>query len=169
MNIPVLLLLLRPVLLVLVFWTVHNEDVTDRAQIFTEAYPYEYALKQSKLRGTWSDSDSNNADSRLDDFVDLDHSIDDYQNVFCQMGTECYVDHVGIDMSSVHHSKTEFSHVIVTSNFFLALASSFHFLLLWIAAHEARKTGVIVFNEYVQSVFLARSSEIFCFRPMKKC
>ncbi len=76
--------------LVLVLWTVQNEDLTDQAEIFTEASSY--ALTQSKLGGTWSDSDSSNADSKFDDFDDSDQAIDDFQSFFGQMNTECDVD-----------------------------------------------------------------------------
>ncbi len=87
------------IVLVIVLWLVHNEVVTDRVQMFTEAYPY--VIRPSKLGGTWSDSDSSNADSRFDDFVGLEQSVEHFQNFFGQMDTECDVDHVGTDMNIV--------------------------------------------------------------------
>ncbi len=56
----------------------------DGAEIFTEASPN--ALTPSKLRATWSDSDSK--------FDDFDQSVDDFQNFFGQMDTECDVDRI---------------------------------------------------------------------------
>ncbi len=52
-----------------------------------------------------SDSDSipmqSNADSKLDDFVDLDKSVDEFKIFFGQVDTECDVDHVGTDLNIV--------------------------------------------------------------------
>ncbi len=48
----------------------------------------------SKLWRTGSDRHSSSADSMFDDFVDLDQSVDDFQNFFGQMDTECNVDHI---------------------------------------------------------------------------
>ncbi len=79
-------------LLLLLCFAVQNEDSTDRAEIFTEAS--HHALTPSKPCPSGSDSDSSNADSKFDDFVDFDQSVDDFQNFFGQMDTECDVDRI---------------------------------------------------------------------------
>ncbi len=52
-------------------------------------------LPRMPLHKVWDgEPDSNHADSEFDDFVDLDQSVDDFQNFFYQMDPECDVDHV---------------------------------------------------------------------------
>ncbi len=75
---------------------------TDRAEIFTEAS--HHALTPSKPCPSRCDSDSSSADLTFDDFVDLDQSVDDFQNFFGQMDTECEVDYAQTVLNIVRFS-----------------------------------------------------------------
>ncbi len=88
--------------LLLLCFTVQNEDSTDRAEISTEAS--HHALTPSKPCPSASDSHSSSADSKLDDFADSDQSVDDFQLFFGQMYREYDVDHVRRVLNIVRYS-----------------------------------------------------------------